>query len=95
LARFEAPGRGQQQPGRVGASPLVERDLPTQVLDLRAAQLIGWAGLDRGQQFECRVEHIRLPLHPCGSELALGTPDGFRGEQCGVFEEGGGRLPGR
>ena len=54
----------EQQSCRVGAAPLVERDLAAEMIGRRAAQLGRRLRLRRRQEPECRVERTRVALRP-------------------------------
>lgn len=71
VERLELSGRAHKQPTSVASAPLLQRDLPAQVLHLGGPQGVGRAGLDRDQQSQRRVERGGVALRPGSREQAL------------------------
>ena len=97
VKRLEAAGRVEEQPSRVAASLLLQRNLPAQVLHLGCPQSVKRASLDRDQQPECLVESAGIAFRFGACEQALRTVSGFRRQDRRSLEERGrrGEAPAR
>ena len=73
------------------AAPLVKGDLPAQLLHLRDLQLVQWAGLDRDQQPQGRIQAPGIALGPRRGEQPLRPAAGCGGEQRRPLQERGRR----
>ena len=91
VERLEAPGRAEQQPGRVAAAALVQGDLPAQVLHLRGLQLVQRAGLDRDQQPQRRIQRASVAFGPGRREQPLRPATGIGCQERRTLQERGRR----
>ena len=89
--RLEAPGRAEQQPGRVAAAALVKGDLPAQQLHLRGLQRVERIGLDGDQQPQGRIQRAGVAFGPRRREQPLRPARRVGGQQRRALQERGRR----